>query len=475
VSGACCRRICVLLASAAAGFAAWKTLPGTPLDRLFFTTVARSYVNPPLFVSGNGSHEKPWSMRALSLSTKPDALEAPLIVALRDDPQGFFQSSPPAPIDLAVIFSNFQRLGAKKAASAAVLAWQSPDPIGLAALEKSLAGFESLVMAAPLSRGPVSLPLPPAFRRGSLPLSAIMGDTSGLPRVNRVPIPDLILGSDNSIAGFSVLESETPTEFTPLLAVWEDRVVIAFPLLTVLQRLNLQPADLQIRLGETLKLGRNGPTIAIDAYGRLITPLKPLAAYAEISAEALIDGGDALFPQKAPLPVILRDDQTAADPATRQFSKILAATVAAIASDQGMAPALAFPQLRQEVEIGLLAAVVITITLLCGAGHFTRNLLTILLVAACLGGQWLALGSGFMWLPGLAILAAILTMVVVSALVACKAPPLPATPLLTAGPEIIPQPLPRPKLPILPTVPPAPTPKNPAAKTPPRHKSRKKS
>jgi len=206
------RRLRLLLVSAAA-LVVWIVAPGTGLDRAAFTTVARSLVNPPLFVSGNGTRADPWKLRAFSPDSKSDRRNAPVIVALEDDPEGFFQSSPPAPIDLAVIFTNFHRLGAKKAAAAAVLAWETPDPIGLAALEKSLARFDSLVMAAPLSRGAVASAMPRAFRRASIPLSAVRGDTSSLPVVNRVPIPGVILGGQNALAGFSVLEAEAADRF----------------------------------------------------------------------------------------------------------------------------------------------------------------------------------------------------------------------------------------------------------------------
>ena len=84
--------------------------------------------------------------------------------------------------------------------------------------------------------------MPPSFRRCSLPVTRIHGDTSVLPVVNRLPIPGIILGGETTITGFSSLEAETPSDFAPLIARWEDRVVFSFSLLTVLQRLDL-PLD----------------------------------------------------------------------------------------------------------------------------------------------------------------------------------------------------------------------------------------
>ena len=111
-----------LVAAAAAAVGTWKFAPGTQLDEALFSAVAGSSANGNLFISGHGSQKDPWKLRTFSSDTRPDSREAPVIVSLGDDLAQFFQSSPPAPIDLAVILTNFQRLGAKKAATAAVFA-----------------------------------------------------------------------------------------------------------------------------------------------------------------------------------------------------------------------------------------------------------------------------------------------------------------------------------------------------------------
>lgn len=425
------RWLWVLLVSATAALGAWRWIPGSSVDRAVFAAVASGSSNGTLFISGKGTHEESWSLRIFSTGRKADSQKAPVIVALGDDLKGFFQSSPPAPIDLAVIFTNFHRLGAKKAATAAVFAWEKPDPIGLAALEKSLTHFDSLVMAAPLSRGVMSSPMPPAFRRTSIAVEKIRGDASALPLVNRLPIPGIILGGETTLAGFSALESEPPSQFVPLLARWEDRVVFSFSLLTVFQRLDLPLDGVEVRLGEFLKLGPAGPIVPIDAAGQLAPPLKPLSPYAEISAEALIDGGDDLFPKQAPDPVILRDDQTAAEPATREFSRDLSAVITAIASNQGLSEAQEFPRLSQDWELGILAAVVGVLILLGGAADFVRNMGVLVLAGMCGAAQWIGFGVASVWLPGVPMCVAILFAMLVYKQIAGKSrgpTPLPISP-----------------------------------------------
>lgn len=383
----------------------WRLLPGTDLDRAAFSLAARSFANPPFFISGFGSRETPWNLRTFSSATRSDSRQAPLIVSLGDDPAGVFQSSPPSPVDMAVILNNFQRLGVKKAATAAVLAWDEPDPIGLAALDLAIGRFESLVMAAPLSRGAVPEQMPAAFRKTSVTVGSVLGDASLLPVVNRIPLHGVILGGKNTSAGFQVLDSEPLTAKAPLLARWEDRVVFAFPLVVMLQRLELPVDQLEIHPGGFLKFGKKGPIIPIDVYGRLDAPVKDQRPYSIVSAEELIDGNDALFPKHAPDPAILRDDRSGTEPATREFSVRLPSLIAAIASDAGLARARDYPRPRAIWEFVLLVSLCALIGLISGLAAYPRRILFALLAGAIISLQLAVIGIAEIWLPGLAALA----------------------------------------------------------------------
>jgi hypothetical protein len=444
VTGTFQRRLRVWLAAAIVAVVCWWLVPGSRVDHAAFETVARGFANPPFFISGNGSHASPWRLRTFGSTGKPDTRQAPVIVSLGDDIEGFFQSKPPSPIDLAVVLSNFQRLGARKAATATVLAWDAPDPIGLIALDKAISRFDSLVMAAPLTRGAVPEPMPPAFRNASVAIDTVRGDPSSFPVVNRIPITGVIFGDENTLAGFQSLESEKPARFAPLLARWEDRVVFAFPLLTVLQRLDLTVDGIEIHPGEYLKLGPDGPIVPIDRYGRLAIPLKPVSPYAVVSAEALIDGGDDLFPKLAPEPVVLRDDRSGAEPSTRAFSKMLPAMIAAIASDTGLAGARDHVRIEPKWELTLLALVAIAGALVCGLNAFPRNIVFLTIAAVCAAAQFIGFAFAETWLPGLPALAAVLCAALVCAIAPlpppAEKPAVVEAPADPTGPPIITEP-----------------------------------
>lgn len=408
------RRCIVLIAAAVTAVFCWKIIPGTIVDRAVFTGIAHIFDKSPFFISGNGSHAKAWKLQSIAEKSDSAQTPAPAIVSLGDDLEGFFQSSPASPIDLAVILSNFQRLGVKKAATAAALAWDAPDPIGLAALDKAIGGFESLVMAAPLSRGAVPEPVPPAFRRASIAIDAIHGDTALLPVVNRIPLPGIILGGGSTLAGFQALESEPDAEFVQLIARWNDRAVFAFPLLAALQQLGLTVDGVEIQMGKSIKIGPVGPIISIDSYGRMALPLKTASLPPIIPAETLIDRSEPLFSSKAIEPVILRDDRSLAEPGTRKFSEQLPAVILTITSGAVLYPQRDYPRIPIYLELMLLFILILLLAAICTLPTSQRKMAFLLIITDCLFIQAVAAGYAHLWLPGIPALAATLSAVLFS-------------------------------------------------------------
>jgi hypothetical protein len=268
-------------------------------------------------------------------------------------------------------------------------------------------------MAAPLTRGAVAEPMPQAFRNASLPISHVRGDVTALPVVNRIPLTGVILGRENTRAGFQSIDFESASRFPPLLARWEDRIVFAFPLLVAMQRFDMPLEGMEIRPGEFLRLWVQGPVVPLDRFGRMASAPGNMSPYAEIPAELLIDGGDELFPKQAPQPVILRDDRSAAEPATRRFSAELPATIAAIASDTSLVPARTFARFTFCQEIVLLSVWIAAITLASRLAASARQITYSVLAAFAIGVHFIAASHG-VWLPALAALAALAAAFVLS-------------------------------------------------------------
>ena len=411
-------RLRLPLIIAAAALAAWWWLPGSDIERGALELGVRGSANPPFFIEAVGGRAGGWKLRTVNAKPRVDPAMMPTLVSLGDDPDGVFQSSPPSPLDLAVILKNFQRLGAKRAACATVLAWDAPDPISLAALDREMAAFERLAMAAPLGRGPLAEPMPPAFRRASISAAEIRGDASRIPMVNRVAIRDLILGADNTVAGFQWLESDRATRHIPLLARWDDRVVFAFPMIAAMERLGLEVAKIEIRLGQYLRLAPDGPVVPIDESGHLAIPPAAGAKPAAIPAADLIDAPDDLLDNESPRFPVLIDERAGTERVTREFTSYLPSLMAVIVGDAGLAEARSIRRLGGSAGLACLAVFCLLLCLACRLPAFSRLLAFMGLAALVTIAQTSAVSYGW-WLPGLPALAALAV-----ALVICQIPPL---------------------------------------------------
>lgn len=351
---------------AAAALLAWAVLPGTLIDRGLFSLTLRAFADAPYFTSGNGKPDSPHTLHTLKRQAAPPA-DPLTAIAITDDPDRVFQATPPSPVDCAIILKNLRRLGRDSVAIGMPLAWPEPDVISLMALDQQLDALPSLVTSAPLSRGPVPSPVPPAFRRASIPASEIHGNSLQIPLVNRVSIPDVVLGNSTSLAGFTTLESEPDGGLPHLLARWDDRLVFSFTLLAALADRNVPPAKVRIRLGNYISLGEDGPFIPIDGFGRLAFKPPSSDGSASIPAESLINAPADLLADRRAGTVLIRNGMSASDEGSLRFSDFLVPTVSMLADPSGTSASRAFNRIPRLAELLLIVSLV---SLLHGLGSF---------------------------------------------------------------------------------------------------------
>ena len=408
------RRLPVLITCALAALVAWIFLPGSTVDRAAFHLTARSFANPPFFNSGEGTVGNPHALGLLKSSPGRAPATPPTVVSLGDDRDGFFQTSPPSPVDFAIILKNFKRLGIGGPALAIPLAWQEAEVISLAALDLQLDALPDAITSAPLTRKAVPSALPPAFRRAATPISEIEGNISLLPIVNHVAIPDVILGTKNALAGFSFLESEAESEKPYLLARWDDSVVPSFALLAAVNHFRESPSSLRIHLGEYIAFSETGPFIPIDSRGRLAFVPQPVDVKKPIPAANLINAPDDLFAAGTNRPVILRNDISSSDFSTRRFSESLVDTVTSLTDPSFAAAGQTFPRLNRTVELCLLGSMVFILAAFSGhplARHPVTHLVLFFTLAAL---HFSLVPLTGIWLPSLPAAAALLGFALVS-------------------------------------------------------------
>jgi hypothetical protein len=400
------RPVRVLLAAGICGFGVWHGL-GTnsalkAIDRTLFQLGAESFANPPFFISGDGSHASPWSLRMLASPGSKSAVPPPTVLGIDDDRDGVFQTSPPSPVDYAVIFRNLHRLGTRHLAHGMVMAWDDPDPIARTALDTRMDQFDSVVTVSPLARGASMEEMPAAFVRASLPIEDVKGDVSRLPIVNRMPVPGTVLGDRRSLAGFSILESESPTEKTaPLVARWGSRVVFAFPVVAVLAEQGLAIDGVELSLGSHLKLGPEGPVIPIDESGGISLPW--MAKPVSIPAKFVLDAEEMRHSRH----VLIRDERTSAQAVSGEFPSRVAVLISAIRGESGLSAARQFNRLSGPAEAVLLGLLVVVLTWISSRRLYTLRVGFAVIFGLIVVAQLVALGFSC-WMPGFPMLAVML-------------------------------------------------------------------
>lgn len=330
----------------------WRFAPGSAVDRAVFRwglSVTSAAEMKDAKISGAGTHAEPWRIvRHAEAEISPAGHS---VIALMDDLGAVFQSRPPAPLDFAVILKNFRRLGGKSAALAAPLAWESADPLGLGALEKTLAEFPEIITTTPLARAPVSDVMPAPFRRASVPIEGKSGDFSLVPVVNHIPLSGVILGGENALAGFQYLDADRSPEIPTAIARWDGRIVFSLPVILAARKLGIGISEIIVRPGKELRFGKSGVAVDLDVFGRVPRPEPGRTRDRLMTAEAAINapataGGD--FPW-----LVLRDDRSGGNPAARSFSESLDPLVTQLAT--GRLPEI-IRRLPVAEEILLLAA-----------------------------------------------------------------------------------------------------------------------
>jgi len=217
-------------------------------------------------VEGRGTLAEP---RKLEETMVPKASEPPVLLTLEEDPEQWFESMPPPPADLAVVFSRLHGAGVRHLGVGYPLQWESGDTLAVETMRAMMDRFDALVLGFPLKDGTAGEPVAAPFLRASVAYADIVGEGNDLPVVNAIRGSAPELGGERSLAGFTRLDNEKKEERRVyLLARWGDRVVFSLPVVMEAARRGVEIGDIRVEPGKMLSLGAAGPRIPIDFRGR---------------------------------------------------------------------------------------------------------------------------------------------------------------------------------------------------------------
>mgnify|MGYP000409795708 CR=1 FL=1 len=198
----------------------------------------------------------------LQLATSPY-----LICSINDDPEDYNLHGIYNPTDLAVTVSNLKRLGVSHLFLGTHLHWPELDEFDNNTLRTQLENLDSCIFSVPLRRTSAGIELPPYLLDSSLPISEENGDTSKLPVVNNLSLAPTISIPNNAKVGFSQLETEPANSSIPLLAKWDDRLLLSSLLLERVHQLGGNASNIKIRIGKSILIPSAGLSIPIDEFG----------------------------------------------------------------------------------------------------------------------------------------------------------------------------------------------------------------
>ncbi len=209
-----------------------------------------------------------------ALITQPENAQKFKIIAITDDPDQVYESTPPSPLDYAVILHTLRERGAENIVLTTQMSWDGDLGITATALSGKLSDYKYAAIPLSLTRGVTAEKVPSPLRQSIIPFTNITGNQTLIPIVNQVSLPCLISDSGKTRAGFSKIENLTEDHDTiPMICIWQDEGIIpSIELLTLMTLYKVSPDEVSIHCGKHIRLGPDGPIIGIGKFGQIALP-----------------------------------------------------------------------------------------------------------------------------------------------------------------------------------------------------------
>jgi len=204
------------------------------------------------------------------LSYQPTASYEPptyLVCSIDDDPENYNNYGMYHPLELAVTINNLRELGIKHLFLGTHLHWPDLDTQDNGTLNSAISNLDSCIISVPLRPTVGAIEIPDYLLATSISAETVKGDIKDLTKVNNLSLVPTFIIPENTQVGFSQIEKQDITRKIPLLALWDDRVILSSLLLERMHHLKIKPSDLVIHMGDNIMLGDSGNTIPIDKFG----------------------------------------------------------------------------------------------------------------------------------------------------------------------------------------------------------------
>lgn len=183
-----------------------------------------------------------------------------------------FDGQEATPAEYAVMLAQLHQAGVRDLVLTTELSWEAAPEIELVALDSALRPFEGVLLPLNFSEVPEPLAYPEWLQHSVIPKANFIGDASSLPIMNQVVSPPSVTGDAGVCFAFPDFGSRNDQvrapERLPLLARWGEDFLASWPLQVAMRAEGVSPEELEVRSGIHLRIGRDGPVIPIDDFGR---------------------------------------------------------------------------------------------------------------------------------------------------------------------------------------------------------------
>ena len=262
----------------------------------FLLSRAREVKSEEVILEINSEGDQ-WSLRGL----KAEEVGSPWAVVEVPFTSELFDGSEPSPSEYAILLAKLHQAGARQLAFTQSLTWKEAPELELLALDSALRPFSNILLPVDVTEVPRPENLPGWLKHSLIPMERLQGDASRLPLVNQIVISPSVSGRAGLVFalpdfGGRDLQFRAP-ERLPLFARWEDQILPSWPLALAMRLEGVSSDELEIEPGRHLRLGKDGPVIPLDDFGRAKVPAE-LPRFEEelISAKTLFPIGEAKLP-----------------------------------------------------------------------------------------------------------------------------------------------------------------------------------
>ncbi|MEM9081195.1 MAG: hypothetical protein AAGC74_10940 [Verrucomicrobiota bacterium] len=185
-----------------------------------------------------------------------------------------FDGVEPSPTEMAWLLSKLHQGGTRALAFTRPLAWEEAPELDLRTLDLALRPFDEVLLPLGVSEVPNPRELPEWLEGSTMGSEQVRGDFTSLPLMNSITVSPSVTPDEDLGFAFPDFGARDPLfrseSGVPLVARWGERLIPSWSLSLAMRLEGVEMSEVMVEPGRQIRLGKDGPVIPIDDFGRAI-------------------------------------------------------------------------------------------------------------------------------------------------------------------------------------------------------------